>query len=94
MLRTANGYNQEYIIKERIEYQTSLYESNVCGESHAWNANFINNLFHNIRDSIQTVFMVYEHNQAHIQRLFTFQACDFRHTFNATYRDVLYPLLL
>ena len=33
-------YQQEYIIKDRREYRTSLYVAlNVCGKSRAWNAN-------------------------------------------------------
>ena len=46
---------------------------------------FINDLFH-IRDSIRTEFRVYEHNQSRIRRLYAFQARDFPHTSNATYR--------
>ena len=35
-------FHQEYIIKVRREYQTSLYIAlNVCGESHAWDANIL-----------------------------------------------------
>ena len=35
-------YWQEYIIKERREYRTRLCSAlNVCGESRAWNANYL-----------------------------------------------------
>ena len=36
------GFYQEYIIKERREYRTRLCSAlNVCGESRAWNANYL-----------------------------------------------------
>ena len=37
-------YNQEYVIKERREYQTCPCSAlNVCGESRTWNANYLKN---------------------------------------------------
>ena len=52
----------------------------------------INDLFQ-IHDSIRTEVRVYEHNQSRIRRLYAFQARDFPHTLNATYRSVRYSLL-
>ena len=88
-----NMYNKEYIIIEKRVSNVRIPSVECVRKVTRLECKFINDHFHIICDSIRTEFRVYEHNQACIRRLFAFQARDFPHTFNGTYRDVQYSLL-
>ena len=84
---------QEYIIKEKRVSNLPIRSVGCVQKVTRLECKFINDLFR-IRDSIRTEFRVYKHNQSRIRRLYAFQARDFLHAFNATYRSVRYSLLV